>query len=134
MPKTTPGAPTQIDQGVGATVNTADPVYIALFANRVYWTHWLNAPDSGAVRSVTTDGQNPVVISAAHPEGIALDANWAYWALGYSPGGTIWKGYSALTTASTLVAGQERPRGVAIDATHVYWTNFADRTVRRMLR
>ncbi|MBE7481964.1 MAG: hypothetical protein HS104_18545 [Polyangiaceae bacterium] len=123
---------TTLDSVTGTV--TADPVYIGLFGNRVYWTHWLNNPDSGGVRSVTTAGQNLVSITEVHPEGFATDGSSAYWTIPYSPGGAIRRGYAALTTAENLVTNQLRPRGVAIDATHVYWTNFNDRTVRRALR
>lgn len=124
---------TEIDSVTG-TFNTADPVYIALYQNRVYWTHWLNNPDGGGIRSVTKDGLSPVSIAETHPEGFATDGSSAYWTVPYSPGGRIRKGYAALTTASDLVTSQMRPRGVAIDATHVYWTNFNDRTLRRAPR
>jgi len=129
------GSPVTVLDTVSASgINQNDPVYIALFGNRVYWTHWLNSPDSGAVRSVTRDGQNLVQIAEVHPEGIVTDGSAAYWTVGYPVTGRIRKGFAALTTASDLIVNQDRPRGVAIDNTHVYWTNFDDDTLRRAPR
>jgi hypothetical protein len=128
------GSPlTQLDSATAA-VEAKDPVFIGLYANRVYWTHWLNGPDSGGVRSVTTDGQGLASIVETHPESFATDGASAYWTIPYSPGGSIRKGYAALTTASDLVKNQQKPCGVAIDASHVYWVNYNDRTLRRALR
>jgi hypothetical protein len=127
-----PGPATTIDTAAG-TVSNADPVAIALFGDRVYWTHWLNNPDSGAVRSVTKDGGDPLSIVELHPEGVAADGSDAYWALPYSPG-AVREATTTLASAADLAGGQSGPRGVALDATHVYWVNGADRTVRRALR
>jgi hypothetical protein len=109
----------------------AQPWWIAVDANFVYWT---NSGDpyanTGSVAKVPILGGTPTTLASglATPTGLAIDDARVYW----TNDGSVLAVPISGGQVESIALSEPGALGVAVDATHVYWANSDARVVRRI--
>lgn len=110
--------------------NQAQPTYLAVFENRIYWTNqgdgtvWtLELGRAGAVPALIATGQNK-------PLGIAADASAVYWVNQGS--GDVMKAMVCGGSVLAIARSQSTPTEIAILGGNLYWTAVGANQVMTM--